>query len=424
MYLSVIERGRVQQNVDGVLSVALPPPDQDRLNLRPALLEIDGMLDAALGGKVRVRAILERLSDPPYGVRAGVAPLLLAIILKMRSHELAVYENGTFRATFGGTDFTRLVKGPDTFEVQLCRLEGVRADVFARLAAAFAASVDRRDPQMLDVVQALCVFAAQLPEYTRKAGVLRPVTVRVRDVLLSATEPSTMLFVELPAACGLAPFTTFEDSDNERATVFVEAVQLALHDLRTDYSRLLYRIQETVAASIGQCDDGFDRVALAQRAARVQSAASHIRLKAFAARLRDPQPSDDLWSAAVASFVIAKPPAKWNAADELRCLEEVTELSQLFHRVEAAAFAKGDQAPTAKSAMLVKLTRSSGDDRGLVVQNTTLNDKNLMRLKAVRAELGDNSTERLQILSNLIWEELSNQSEAEAENVPDGAREA
>ena len=424
MYLSVIERGGVQQTVDGVLTVALPAPDRDPLKLRPALLEIDGMLDAALGGKVRVRAILDRLSDPPYGVRAGVAPLLLAIILKMRSHELAVYENGTFRATFGGTDFTRLIKGPDTFEVQLCRLEGVRADVFARLAAAFAAPVDRRDPQMLDVVQALCVFAAQLPEYTRKAGVLRPMTARVRDVLLSATEPSTMLFVQLPAACGLAPFTTFEVSDDQRATAFVEAVQLALHDLRTDYSRLLHRIRETVAASIGQCDDGFDRAAIAQRAARVQSAASHIRLKAFAGRLRDPQPSDDLWSASVASYVVAKPPAKWNAADEQRCLEEVTELSQLFHRVEAAAFANGDAAPTAKSAMLVKLTRSTGDDRGLVIQNATLSSKSAKRLQAVSAELGDNRTERLQILTNLIWAELSGQSEVEAENVPDGAREA
>lgn len=426
MFLSVIERGGIQQDHDGVLTLALPEPgpDNDLLLLRPALLEIDGMLDAALGAKVQVRAILDRLADPPYGVRAGVAPLLLAIILKLRSHELAVYENGTFRSTFSGPDFTRLIKGPDTFEVQLCRLEGVRADVFARLAAAFAAPVERRDPQMLDVVQALCVFAAQLPEYTRKAGALRPVTERVRDVLLSATEPSTMLFAELPAACGLAPFSTFEDADYARASAFVETLQGALNDLRSDYPRLLHRIQETVAASIGQCDDGLDRGALAQRAARVQSAATHIRLKAFAGRLRDPQPSDDLWSAAVASFVIAKPPARWNAADEQRCLEEVTGLSQLFHRVEAAAFANGDQAPTAKTAMLIKLTQASGADRGLVVQNTALTAKSAKRLKDVRAQLGDNGTERIQILTNLIWEELAKQAEPEAEVTSPGAQTA
>jgi hypothetical protein len=61
MFLSVIARGGIQQDRDGVLTLALPGPDNDSLMLRPALLEIDGMLDAALGGKVQVRAILDRL---------------------------------------------------------------------------------------------------------------------------------------------------------------------------------------------------------------------------------------------------------------------------------------------------------------------------------------------------------------------------
>ena len=51
MYLSVIERGRVQREIDGVRTLDVPGPDQDPLNLSPALLEIDGMLDAALGAK-------------------------------------------------------------------------------------------------------------------------------------------------------------------------------------------------------------------------------------------------------------------------------------------------------------------------------------------------------------------------------------
>lgn len=426
MFLSVIERGAVQREIDGVLTLVLPQgaKEQDPLRLGPALLEIDAMLDAALGAKVSVRAILEHLAAPPFGVRAGVAPLLLAVILKLRSHELAVYENGTFRSTFSGPDFTRLIKGADTFEVQLCRLEGVRADVFARLAKAFAGPVKRRDPQMLDVVQALCVFAAQLPEYTQKVGALRPVSEKVRDVLLSATEPSTMLFNELPAACGLEPFTTFETADDARAVQFVELLQNALNDLRTDYPRLLHRIQDAVATSIGQCDDGLDRAVLAQRAARVQAVATHSRLKTFAARLRDPQLTDEQWAIAVASFVLSKTPAKWSTLDEARCLEEITELSQRFNRVEAAAFAQDGQAPMEKAAMLLKLTQASGHDRGLVVQSTLLSAESGERLKTVRNSLGDNRTERLQILANLIWDELADQAEAQTDETAPGAKSA
>ena len=287
-----------------------------------------------------------------------------------------------------------------------------------------AGPVERRDPQMLDVVQALCVFAAQLPEYTRKAGALRPVSEKVRDVLLSATEPSTMLFNHLPAACGLEPFTTFETADDARAAHFVELLQDALNDLRNDYPRLLHRIQDAVATSIGQCDDGLDRGVLAQRAARVQAVATHNRLKTFATRLRDPQLTDEQWSIAVASFVLAKTPAKWSAIDEARCLEEITELSQRFNRVETAAFAQDGQAQINKAAMLLKLTQASGHDRGLVVQSTLLSAKGCERLKIVRGSLGDNRTERLQILANLIWDELADQAETEADETAQGAQSA
>ena len=194
--------------------------------------------------------------------------------------------------------------------------------------------------------------------------------------------------------------------------------------MRYDYPRLLHRIQDAVATSIGQCDDGLDRAILAQRAARVQAVATHNRLKTFAARLRDPQLTDEQWAIAVASFVLAKTPAKWSALDEARCLEEITEFSQRFNRVEAAAFAQNGQVRMDKAAMLLKLTHASGHDRGLVVQSTLLSAESGERLKTVRGSLGDNRTERLQILANLIWDELADQAEPEAEERAPGAQSA
>jgi hypothetical protein len=345
------------------------------------------------------------LAEPPFGVRAGVSFLLVAIVLKLRSHELAVYENGTFRASFSGPDFVRVVKAPDSFDLQLCKLEGIRADVFAQLAHAFAGPIDKRDPEILDVVHTLSRFVAGLPEYTRKAGILDSRTVRVRDVLLSATEPSTMLFVELPVACHLAPFIPNETGNADRATEFVVRLQSAMNELRSDYTRLLDRILDTVASAIGRTEGRLDRTRLAQRAALVASAATLPRLKAFANRLRDATMSDDLWANALASYLVAKPPARWNAADEQHCLEELTALSQLFYRVESAAFENGRLAPD-KDAVLVKLTRANGDDRGLVVQNRHLAPSAAKLREEVRALLGNDPAQRVQILANLLWEDL------------------
>lgn len=421
MFLSVIARGRLQRREGDRLLLALPR-EEDPLGLLPALTEIETLLGAALGGRVGVKSILDRLAEPPFGVRAGVALLLLAIVLKLRSHELAIYEHGTFRATFDGPDFVRVVKAPDSFDLQLCRLEGVRADVFAQLAEAFAGPLDRRDPQILDVVQTLSRFVGGLPEYTRKAGVLDARTIRVRDVLLSATEPSTMLFVDLPLACGLEAFSSVEAGDTERAAEFVRRLQTALNELRSDYSRLLNRILNTVAASIGRADDGLDRVQLAQRAALVASAATQPRLKAFANRLRDATLADDLWATALASYLVAKPPARWNAHDEQRCLEELTGLSQLFYRVESAAFENGRLTPE-RDAVLVKLTQAGGLDRAVVVQSTRLNPASAKLLKQVRDLLGDDQEQRLQILANLLWADLP-ADPAEASESSDAGAEA
>lgn len=423
MFLSVIQAGGLQTLRDERLMLVVPEEGEDPLNLRPALTEISRMLDAGQGDKVNVQAILSELEKAPLGVRAGVAPLLLAIVMRIRRHELAIYENGTFRSTFGGADFVRLTKGAHTFELQVCTVEGVRADVVTRLAVAFADSDVTRRPEILDVVQPLARFAARLPEYTRKAGLLQPQSVRVRDALLTAVEPATLLFKDLPRACDIEPFSMEEPGDVERGKVFVARLEAAFDDLRTDYSRLLQRIIETTASAIGQDEGEFDRTALAQRASRVASTATLPRLRTFALRLRDVATSEEAWAEALASYLLAKPPARWNASDEQRCLEELANLSQLFHRVEAAAFANGALSGQ-KDAVLVKLTQGSGDDRTSVVQPTAMSPASARLAQTIGAQLqGTTRGERLQILASLLWEDLPTDVEASATDAQ-GARQA
>lgn len=405
MFLSVVERGGLQTPAPGGgLTFALPAKDADPLHLRPALALIEHLLDANQGEKIGVGEIFDRLAARPYGVRAGVAPLLLAVVLKLRAHEVAVYENGTFRSSFTGEDFIRLIKGPDTFALQPCRVEGVRAEVFARLAAAFAQPVRDRSSQILDVVQPLARFVARLPEYTRKAGDMGSRAAKVRDVLLSATEPASLLFRDLPVACGLEPFATDQQTDEARAATFVQRLQAAIEEMRADYPKLLQRITETIASTLGDTET-LDRAGLSHRAARVAAAATLPKLRTFALRLRDPNTTDEAWAEALGSYLVAKPPARWNGADERRALEELASLSQLFHRVETAAFESG--ALKGEDAVLIKLTQATGDDRGLVVQNGKLSPASEQLAREIADQLQVKTrTERLQILSRLLWQDM------------------
>lgn len=422
MYLSVIRKGKLHtKGQDDRYVLNLPDRQNDPLNLTPAVDEIIRMLETSMGSRVAVTDILAKISERPYGVRDGVAPLLLALVVKVRQHELAIYEDGTFRAAFTGQDFVRLIKAPASFDLQHCRLEGVRADVFTRLAVAFTDPGKAKAPQILDVVRELCRFAVQLPEYTRKAGSLQAYVGKVRDVLLTATEPSTMLFSDLPVACGLEPFTTVEASAPERVAAFVERLQSAIDELRADYPRLLKRFIDTVTELVTPDVPDFDRAALAARAARVGLAAKLPRLRTFANRLRDPGTSDESWAEALASFLISKPPARWGAGDEERCLLELAGLGELFHRVEVTAFERGGP-QRGQDAVRINLTRADGDDRVQVIANTDLDEKQREGLNTMRKYLPQGKDERLQFLMKLLWDELAVNSTDEQLNTPTDLR--
>jgi hypothetical protein len=57
----------------------------------------------------------------------------------------------------------RLIKLPETFEVQYCKMAGVRPELFERLLKILDVTGGKtRSLELLDVVRPLCIFAAEL----------------------------------------------------------------------------------------------------------------------------------------------------------------------------------------------------------------------------------------------------------------------
>ncbi len=422
MYLSVLQRGalHVQQSDGFVLQI--PPPSQDRLHLRPSLLEILKLVREGRGCRVAISDILARLAGRPFGVRSGLAPILLALVIKEHGHELALYENGTFLPKFGAMEFLRLTKAPQTFEIQHCSVEGVRSDVFVRLAGLFAKGIEGRQPVLLDVVTQLCQFAARLPEYTRKAKALSPTTLAVRNALLSAREPASLLFADLPHACGLPSFG-IDQADDSSIDDFIGRFTDSVSELQNTYGELIKRIVRATSEAIGQDPKHFDRVALASRAARVSLAAREPRLRAFALRLRDPALHDEAWAESLASFVVAKPPSRWLPGDEVRFTEEIGALAEVFARVESTIFSSSEDRPDV-DAIRLNLTRGDGRDLVRVLHPVSLDEGDQESMQALAKRLPQGETQRIQILANLLWEELErvrqlSSEETEAGDTPD-----
>ncbi len=133
MYLSVLHAAGLHREEDGVWRIAEPLAGDDPSNVRPLLARILEVLEARRGGRVKVVDLFAELRRPPFGLRDGLAPLLLAVFAAIHERDVAFYENGRFLREVTGYEFQRLTKATESFEIQYCRIGGVRAVVFEKL---------------------------------------------------------------------------------------------------------------------------------------------------------------------------------------------------------------------------------------------------------------------------------------------------
>lgn len=401
LYLSLLRRGRVHREQEGEWIIAPPAANNDPLRLRPALNAVEFRLSTA-ADRVPLTELYNIVESRPYGVRRGLSPLLLAITLVSAGHRIALFERGTYCTRLDGPAFMRILKSPEHFALQWVSLEGVRADVFHRLALL----LDRvpEESGIRVVVDPLIRFGAGLPFFVQHSSELSETAKGVRRALAQATSPLDLIFKDLPAACGCAAFAQGESAEADQAAQFVERLDGAVAELRACYPRLL----ETMRAEVLAALDAADRTGLAERAAALAFRIREQRLRTFLGRLADTLLGDDAWTEALAGAVIGKPPARWRDDDAARWRSTFAELVGQFQRAEAIAFGDGTQA---RSAVRVSLTRADGHERAVVLQLDDLTEgqrgilQTIVRLTAA----SDLSLDKVAALLSL--EALANEAE-------------
>jgi len=321
---------------------------------------------------VPVTQVFQELRRPPYGVRDGLSPLLLAVFAVVHEQELAFYEDGTFIPRMTGSIFLRLTKAPETFEMQWFPLSGVRAELFQRLVRTLQPGRDVTRPvDVLDVVRPLASFAGALPAYSLHTTRLSSQAQAVRAALVDAREPAPLLFSELPVACGLPPFAADAQGDGNLVEEFAQLLKTSVDELRSAYPSLLSWMLSALQSRFGLSGSFLDMQAvLAPRARALSAFAREPRFKSFCLRLADTALSEPQWLESLGSLICAQPPARWRDADAQKFEQEIEAICSLFARVEATTFGAatwGKRRADDGEAMRVSLTQQDGEKRERVV---------------------------------------------------------
>jgi len=392
MYLSVLQEARLHQNGPEGWAALVPEKDDDTCRVRPVLLHMQNVLEASKGRRVRVTDLFVEMKSQPYGVREGLCPLLLAVFAVIHEQDVAFYDQGSFMKQVTGQDFHRVIKAPENFEVQYCRIAGVRTVVFEQLFRVLNPDKKPKSIDLLDVVRPLCVFAAQLPDFAKKTNRVSKMASQVRDALLRAEEPATLLFQTLPDACGCEHFEADAAPSQQKVKRFVDRLRETIDELRAAYPQLLQKMKDEIRTCFNLPGNiGTFRADLAQSANRVLSSVKEPRLKAFCLRLADQGLEDDPWVEAVGSFLCSKPPSKWIDLDLSQFEDELHRCARQYFRVESALFDQGSET-AGLHAMRVSITCQDGSEVDKVIRLSTaeLDKVNTLELQ-IRSLLNDES---------------------------------
>lgn len=368
MYLSVLKAAKLHQECPDGWSAAIPGEDDDICCVRPVLIHMQEVLEASKGHRVKVTDLFLKMKSPPFGVRGGLCPLLLAAFAVIHEQDIAFYDQGSFMKQVTGDDFQRLIKAPENFEVQYCRIAGVRAVVFEQLFKVLNPGKKPKTIELLDVVRPLCVFAAQLPDFAKKTARVSRMAIQVRDALMKAEEPPTLLFHTLPDACGCEQFEADTTPSPQKVKRFVDRLRECIEELRAAYPALLQKMKDELQHCFSRSGDlGEVRAGLAQSATRVLSSVKEPRLRAFCLRLTDQGLEHDQWIESMGSFLCSKPPAKWVDHDIQQFEDELHRCARQFFRVESTLFGQGTESDSIQ-AMRVSITSQDGSEVDKVVR--------------------------------------------------------
>ena len=96
----------------------------DTRKTTPLWREIEKFLDGTEHERLTVAELFAGLQSPPFGLKAGILPILLTAALLYFDSEVALYERGNFLPKLTLPIFERLCRAPEAFTLQLCRIAG------------------------------------------------------------------------------------------------------------------------------------------------------------------------------------------------------------------------------------------------------------------------------------------------------------
>jgi len=307
----------------------------DPCNFYEVWKRIEGFLDDTENAPQSFDRLTSELRSPPYGIKAGVLPMLYFAVVMAHQHELAIYENGAYTPYLSPEKVERFLRRPDEFTVQRFRVSGLNNSIFQEYSKSLYG--DKKERSLLSLAKPIAKFIGDLPAYTQSTSHhLSEQAKAVRNAFRLSKSPVKLLLEDIPEALGVS--VKHLQGGEEGVKKLSGALTATLRELKYCHPNMLKEMQVLLADAFG-LDSNLDLVDLRKTlygryVGLDQYTVDREGQRAFILRLTNQQDSDEAWFKGLMIFLSHVSIEKWVDKDRDTAEYRLGELSRKLHDLE------------------------------------------------------------------------------------------
>jgi hypothetical protein len=347
----------------------MPPGDGFAEGFAP-LWDATRALFSDANARVGAHEIYALWSAPRFGMKRGIQPVILTAFLLAHKANIAVYKDGMFVPRLTDFDIDECLQDPNRFSLRWVALDEDKNRILegiSKLLSEIGENAGAADP--LEAARGLVAMVFNLPEWARRTSRLGQVAKDMRDMLLKASDPHKVLFVDLASLLGAA------DGDS-----YVKALRAPLQELAGAYGKMLAEVETKMLSALDASRD--DLNALRARARSVSGISGDLQMDGFATRLANFDGSRTSLES-ILSMAAERPPRDWVDRHIDVAILELTKSARRFRETEAFVAVQGRQAYTEAIAVVI----GTGSETKMMSRSFAISERHRQTVEAKAHEV-------------------------------------
>lgn len=349
--------------------LCMPPSDQFAEGFKK-LWDATRALFSNADARVGAHEIYALWSAPPFGMKRGIQPVILTAFLLAHKANVAVYKDGMFVPRLTDFDIDECLQDPDRFSLRWVAIDEDKnriLDGISQILTEIGEKAGTADP--LGAARGLVAMVFNLPEWARRTSRLGKTAREMRDMLLKASDPHKVLFVDLASL--------LEAADGK---AYVKALRAPLQELAGAYSKMLSEVEAKMLAALDASRD--DLQSLRDRAKAVSGISGDYQIDGFATRLANYDGSRAALEG-ILSMAAEKPPRDWVDRHIDAAVLELAKFARRFRESEAFACVQGRSARSEAIAVVI----GAGADTKTISRSFAIPDRHRKTVEAKADEI-------------------------------------